>query len=127
MRVCLPYRSGRPRRRDDRDSRRPGERGLIVTCADGKLTTTFGGPRHDMIEDFITSSISERCRLRVELPAVLETWNRQGIDAEIRDGANELDHAYPVVDNEIGRLSPSTKHPYEDLGRLSTYEWLEVD
>jgi hypothetical protein len=73
------------------------------------------------------ASHAQRKRLRAALAAVVASWGRADIDAQIRERVRELDRAYPVVDNAIVHLGPDSLYPHDDLGRLRTFDWIEVD
>jgi hypothetical protein len=93
---------------------------------DGRLVV-HDQPGLGDIEPYVAASHAQRERLRAAMPAVVASWRGADIDAQIRDRVRELDRAYPVLGNTIGHLGPDSLYPHDDLGRLRTFDWIEVD
>jgi hypothetical protein len=90
--------------------------------------TVYDEPRLGDIADFISASGAQRDQLRAALPEVLAGWNRTGISQQIHERAAELNRSSPMIDRLLWLLYPESRHrPREDLGRLRTFAWIEVD
>ncbi len=59
---------------------------------------------------------------------MLAGWQSQRVDDQIRERARALDHAAPVLDPNLHDLYPDDRQRQrEDIGRLRTFTWVEVD